>query len=166
MDQKKHNSLTVAFVVMVGSLIMVMSGGCEQMDRVAYSHYESIGGAGWDPTMVVGFSPAPVDTTLSPNQEYSLVLNIRYKGDTPAKELPLLLSEENSEGEMASQTIKVQIRDKKGMPRGKKGLVLYELSDTIKTGFKVPEGYWIEITSMCPEEYSKGITEVGLELVK
>lgn len=136
------------------------------MDRIAYSHYESIGGGSWDPSYVIGFSPTPLDTTLSPNQEYDLVLNIRYKGSCPASELPLLISEETAEGEMDSRVIKVRIRDKNGSPLGKKGLVLYELSDTIRTHFKVPEGYWVEIMSMCPEEYSEGITEVGLSLVK
>lgn len=166
MDQRRDNSLKVAFAGVVAFLMLALTSSCDQLDRVAYSHYESIGGEGWDPAMVVGFSPAPTDSTLSSNQEFYLVLNIRYKGDTPAKELPLLISEENSDGEMASQTIKVQIRDKNGMPRGKKGLVLYELSDTIRTDFKVPDGYWIEITSMCPAEYSRGITEVGLELIR
>lgn len=153
-------------IVVLCISVLVALTSCDDINDVVYSQYESIGSTGWPTTDIMGFSPAPMDSTLPADMNYTLVLNIRYNPSCRAEVLPLLFSEENAEGEMDSRTVEIRIRDSKGNLRGKKGLLLYELSDTLRTDFRIPDGYWVELMSMCPAEYSKGITDVGLSLIK
>lgn len=144
--------------------VILSIAGCGRVDDLAYSEYVSIPGTGWDPSDILGFSPLPSDSTLLSDKRYNLILNIRYNPECRAKELPVVISEESEEGEISSETLSIPLHDDNGESLGKKGLVLYELSYTLSTDFRVPDGYWVEIASMCPREYTKGITDIGLSL--
>lgn len=155
--------LVKAFVLM---FLVVAVSGCNKTDDMVYSEYVSLGNEGWDPVNVLVFSPGVADSVALSRNGYTLVLNVRYNQSCQAKELPMAITEESADGEISSEIVTVPLCDRRGRPLGKKSLVLYELSDTLRTNMNLQDGYWVEIVSMCPKEYTKGVTDIGLSLIK
>lgn len=151
-------------IILLGLIIGLAS--CKEVKTAKYSEFEHIGNDGWNPARILSFMPIPVDTMLPADTHYSLVLTLRYTSDCQVTVLPIRVSEQNEDGEYSSQIRKLCLRDKAGTPIGRKGLALYELSDTLKRNFELPENYWVELESLVPAEYTKGIYDVGLELIE
>lgn len=152
---------------MIVSLCMVLfMSGCGSNDGLCYSEYEHIGEEGWDPMRILGFSPSPIDTITSDMDKYMVVVTLRYTDECQAVDVPVMVSEQDEDGEIASEVRKIRLRDNSGKPLGRKGLVFYELSDTLRSGFKLPQNYWVELGSLAPAEYTRGISEVGMELIR
>ena len=139
---------------------------CRRVDNVAYSHFESLGGEGWDPVMVLPFFPFPLDSIVSPTDRYDLILTLRYSPRTSTAVIPLEISEEDENGPLDSRRIIIKLRDDNGNFIGRGGLPMYEISDTIKRDFKLPDGYMVEIASVSPVENTKCLQAVGLTLRK
>ena len=150
-------------IILLGLIIGLV--GCKDVKTAKYSEFEHIGEEGWDPARILSFTPMPVDTMLPADTHYSLVLTLRYSSDCRVTELPIRVTEQNDEGEYYSQIRKLTLRDKTGIPRGRKGLALYELSDTLRRAFELPGNYWVELETLAPAEYTKGVNDVGLELI-
>lgn len=140
--------------------------GCYKNDRLCYSEYEHIEDEGWEPMRILGFSPSPTDTLSAENDLFKVLVTLRYTDECRVVDLPVMITEQDDEGEFSSEVRKIALRDKSGKASGKKGLVFYELVDTLHTNFKLPHNYWIELASLAPAEYSRGISEVGVELIR
>lgn len=139
---------------------------CRRVDNVAYSHFECLGNEGWDPVMVLPFFPFPMDSIITPADRYDLILTLRYSPRTSTAVIPLEISEEDENGPMESRRLNIRLRDDNGNFIGRGGLPMYEISDTIKRNFKLPDGYLVELASLSPEENTTCIHSVGLSLRK
>lgn len=152
---------------MILSLFVILCmTGCGSNDGLCYSEYEHIEEEGWDPMRILGFSPSPVDTLASDEDKYMVVVTLRYTDECQAADVPVMVNEQDEDGEIASEVRKIRLRNDSGKTLGRKGLVFYELSDTLRSGFKLPKNYWVELASLAPAEYTRGISEVGMELIR
>ena len=151
-------------IILLGLIIGLTS--CKEVKTIRYSEFEHIGEEGWDPIRILSFAPFPTDSLLSPDTRYSLVLTLRYSQECMATQLPVRITEQNDDGDYSSRIRKLYLRDKSGNLQGRKGLALYEITDTLNKAFVLPENYLVDIEVLAPAEYSKGLVDVGLELVE
>lgn len=154
-----------------GRIILLMAiclastlGSCRRVENVVYSEFEVLGSGGWDPNYILSFAPMPVDSIVSPGDCFDLILTARYLPKKGISEIPVEITEEDENGVMAEHRITLHLRDSKGNPRGRKSVSLYEISDTIKRNFKLPDGYLIEMASLSPLSNTEGLQSVGLTM--
>lgn len=145
--------------------IGVLSQSCVEGSRPAYSEFADIGTAGWDPIRIIPFSPYPVDSVLLPTDRFDLILTVRHslRGDEAA--LPVEIYEESALGSMGTRRISVPLRNSRGEPLGRKGVVLYEVSDTLRRDFTLPPGYELSLTPLVPQSRTRSVRAIGVSLV-
>ncbi len=151
-------------IILLGLMLGLAS--CNGIKTAQYSEFEHIGDNGWNPARILSFTPMPVDTMLPADTRYSLVLTVRYNSNCKVTELPIRVNEQDEDDNYSSQIRKLYLRDNAGNPRGRKGLALYEFSDTLKREFELPGGYLVELEALTPMEYTEGVNDVGLELIQ
>lgn len=162
---------------------------CGNSERALYSEYAAIGNGGWNPDDKLIFSPkikydakgasesvgaksvngaksALGTNDWNPGEDrYAMLLNVRYGFSCMADSIPVLVCEERGDEELNSFVYMLHLRDDKGERRGKKSVVLYELTDTICKMSSVPTDYCVQLSSLAPAEYTSGLSDVGLSLI-
>ncbi len=148
------------------SACLVMSAACRRVDNVAYADFENFGSEGWDPALPLPFVPWPMDSIVNPGDKFDLVLTVRYSPRSSISQIPIEICEEDENGVFAKTRFTLNLRDNKGDPRGKKGISLYEFSDTLRRNFSIPDGYMIELQSLSPVEATYGLNSIGFSLLE
>lgn len=152
--------------LIIVAVLMTAGASCRRVGNVVYADFAAFGTEGWDPVCVVPFSPWPVDSVVTPDDRFDLILTLRYSPGEVPMEIPLEITEEDENGIAGTNRISIRLRDKEGKPRGRKGLWLYEISDTLRRGFRIPDGYLVEIASLSPSSHTRGLRNIGLTLIK
>lgn len=157
--------ITGSISLIIAALILPMlAGSCRRVENVVYSEFELLGSQGWDPARILSFAPMPVDSVVSDSDRFDLILTARYLPAAGISELPLEITEEDENGVFADHRLTLRLRDEKGNPRGRKSISLYEISDTVKKNFHLPDGYLIEIASFSPISDTEGLQSLGLTM--
>ena len=156
--------INIAWACLAVCLTLLPS--CRRVDNVVYADFENFGSDGWDPARPLPFVPWPMDSIVNPGDRFDLVLTVRYSPLSSLSLLPVEISEEDENGVFAKTRINLRLRDGKGHPRGKKGISLYEFSDTIRRNFSIPDGYLIELQSLSPIEGTEGLNSIGFSLLE
>lgn len=159
----KNSGAARWMMLLIATLLI---SGCYKNYGLCYSEYEHIGEEGWEPMRILGFSPSPADTLSAEKDRFKVLITLRYTDECRVADLPVMITEQDDEGEIASEVCNISLRDKSGKASGNKGLVFYELVDTLHSNYKLPQNYWIELASLAPAEYSRGISEIGVELIR
>lgn len=147
-------------------LIFLMLTSCNEVKQTAYSEFVAFGSDGWDPVCVLDFAPYPVDSVCTPGDKFDLILTLRYSPRDLAEVIPIEITEEDEEGVIGTRRVSIPLCDADGKPRGKRGIALYEISDTIKKGFSLPDGYSISVQSLSPAENTLCLRNLGIILVR
>lgn len=142
----------------------LMASGCRRVEDVAYSDFRSFGSDGWDPGTVLSFAPWPMDSVVMPADRFDMVLTLRYIPRPGVSVIPIEITEEDEDGVTAIRRINVRLRKSDGNPRGHRDISLYEISDTIRRRFAIPQGYLVELTSLSPADNTAGLKNIGLSL--
>lgn len=145
--------------------VCFLLGSCRGEDTPAYSEFVAFGSDGWDPICIVGFNPYPNDSLNIKSQRYDLVMTLRYIGKDLTPYVPLEITEENEDGVIATERRIIHLSDSSGTPLGKKGIVLYEISDTLHRAMKIPDGYSISFTTLSPPENTLCLRNLGVSLI-
>lgn len=156
--------MLICRILLVG--MVAVCGSCRQIDNIVYSDFMSFGSGGWDPACVLPFSPLPMDSVMDPDERYDLILTLRYSSIGASSDIPLEITEEDENGVTGTRVLKVHLRHDNGKPRGRKGICLYEISDTLRGNFKLPDGYMVEIASLSPASNTVSLRNIGLTLSK
>ena len=153
-------------ILLIAILSLLALTSCNEVKDVAYSEFVAFGSDGWDPVCPLDFSPYPADSVMTPGEKFDLILTLRYSPRNLASVIPIELTEEDEEGVMATTRISIPLCNAKGKPRGMRGIALYEVSDTIKKGVSLPDGYSISVQSLSPAENTLCLRNLGIILVR
>lgn len=98
--------------------------------------------------------------SLSPND---VILTLRYTNRCHSRDV-IFNIEQNSlrHTQPDSSQVVFHLFSTEGHPLGKGNYGVYELSDTIRKNFNVPDGYVVSVQSMLPESATTGIKSLGL----
>lgn len=157
------NAVISTFMIILSGIIMLF-GSCRRVDNVVYSEFANFDNEGWDPVCVLPFSPWPLDSILNPTDRFDLILTLRYAPNHTSSEIPIEISEEDENGVFTTNRLTVRLRDKNGKPRGRKSLYLYEISDTLRRGMQLSDGYVVNIATLSPSSNTRGLRNLGLTL--
>ncbi|MDE7438387.1 MAG: hypothetical protein K2M93_07870 [Muribaculaceae bacterium] len=147
-------------------MIFLMLTSCEEVKQTAYSEFVAFGSDGWDPVCTLDFTPYPTDSVITPGEKFDIILTLRYSSRNLTDAIPMEITEEDEEGVMATEQVTIALCDRNGKPRGKRGVALYEISDTIKKDYSLPDGYSISIQSLYPADNTLCLRNLGIILVK
>ncbi len=140
-------------------------GACRRIDNAVYSEFAAFGSEGWDPMSTADFAPWPSDSVMNSADRFDLILTLRYSPKDATSEIPMELTEEDENGVIDVRNITMRLRDDAGNLLGNKSVFLYEISDTIRRDFKIPDGYSVSIASLSPASNTLGLRNIGLTLV-
>lgn len=116
----------------------------------------------WDPLYVVEMQPQR--DTLRTDRHYDLILCLRYKNDMAPRKVYLCVEEESLQTRPETRKVSLNLLDNGNNPVGHGNFGLYEVYDTLKRDFKVPEGYSVAIHPADNRPLPVGIVNVGLIL--
>lgn len=157
-------SAAISTLAIILTGITVFFGSCRRVDNVVYSEFANFDSRGWDPVCVLPFSPWPMDSIINTGDKFDLILTLRYAPDYATSLIPLEITEEDENGVFATTRVSVRLLDKNGKPRGRKSVYLYEISDTLRKGFKLSDGYAVNIATLSPPSNTRGLRNLGLTL--
>lgn len=146
------------------AFIAIFVTSCREVENVAYSDFVAFGTEGWDPLYVIDFSPFPVDSVLEHGEKFDIILTLRYSPKHLAQQIPIEVTEEDEGGVIGTSRISVSLCDADGKPKGKRGIALYEISDTLKRDFVLPEGYMLSLSSLSPSSNTLCLRNLGITL--
>ncbi len=152
-----HKSGLVAFFF----LIFILLVSCVENKEIVYE-YKNIKNALWDKEDIVTFE-VPVTDTLS---RFDVFVDIRNDNSYPYKNIWLLISLKDTEGQIQKDTINVPLADDFGKWLGKKGLSLYEKEKLFKTiQFPRKGTYIYSVQHGMRREKLEGINDVGIRII-
>lgn len=145
--------------------ITIACGSCTKDSSAAYSQFVHIAETGIPEGWEYEFNPLPTDSTLLPDTSFDEIIVVRYTNSFSSKSVILNIEEVSLEHERPdSLEIKLSLFSNKGRPLGKGNYGIYEVSDTIRKGIKIPEGYSVSVSSPLPGESTVGIKAIGIIL--
>ncbi|MDE6298116.1 MAG: gliding motility lipoprotein GldH, partial [Muribaculaceae bacterium] len=153
--------------VVAGIVFSFLSVSCSGLSHVDYSEFDNFSPEGIPPGWVAEFNPYPHDSLLAGSNLYDVVVMVRYNGRCSSREVIIDL-EETSLDKMTPDSLRISMPlfNQGGKSLGKGNLGLYELTDTIRRGFHIPEGYTVAVTTPLSSEQTVGINAIGVKLVE
>lgn len=146
--------------------ILLLMPGCNQIKMADYSGFTNIDSNGMPTGFQYEFSPSFVDSTFDYSGEYDVVIAVRFTNSCPSQQVIFNIEEFSLEQELPdSLTLEIPLFGTDGLPLGQKYYGVSEVTDTIRKGFRVPEGYSLSLSSPLPTAATSGIKAVGLVLI-
>lgn len=150
---------------LAAAVALVLTAACGKLDRTAYSHFEDIGGNGWDPAYVICFEPWPADSAEVSAERYDMELVTRSTMRKPLTRLPLAVTIEDADGTLRSDTI--VIGDPKGPEmRLKERYGVRECTITLDENVRLTDGYSVSLSPLCEPSATSGLINVGIMLTR
>ncbi len=150
---------------LLAAMIIVLPG-CSQIKTADYSGFTNIGNEGMPTNWVYELSPFSPDSTLTLPGVYDVVIAVRYTNNCPSQSVIFNIEQFSLAHEQPdSARIEIPLFDKEGVALGKTRYGINEMTDTIRRGYRIPEGYTLSLSSPLPTEATAGIKAVGLVLV-
>lgn len=145
--------------------MIIMLPGCSQIKTADYSGFTNIGNEGMPTDWVYEFSPFSPDSTLNLSGVYDVVITVRYTNNCPSQSVIFNIEQFSLiQDQPDSVRIEIPLFDDEGTPLGKSRYGINEMTDTIRRGYRIPEGYTLSLSSPLPTEATAGIKSVGLVL--
>lgn len=154
---KKVSRLLTSFVM------MVTLAACVYLPTVHYSQFVSIPAEGMPKDWQFTFSPADSIDSIARQIPVNVIVAVRYAGRCRARNIVLNVEEMALDFEHPdSSAISLQLFTDDGRPLGRGVYGVYEISDTLRRNFIIPEGYFISISSPLPTDMTRGINDLGI----
>jgi gliding motility-associated lipoprotein GldH len=143
-------------------LLLIIVSAC-QKKRDFYFQYKGIEEATWNQAASFDFAVAVTDTF----SYYDIFLEVRNNDSYPFRNLWLFVNLKTPEGNTRNDTVNCELADVYGKWHGK-GNNLYTLSFPFEQNvrFHIPGTYLYSIRQGMREDYLKGISDIGLRVVK
>ncbi|MBD5298357.1 MAG: gliding motility lipoprotein GldH [Bacteroides sp.] len=137
--------------------------GCDEKSAPEYSGFEHIPAQGIPLGWEFEFNPLAEDSVTLLSGTHDVAVAIRYTNRCKARDVIINVEEisllhDNPD----SLTVTIPLFDKYGEPVGKGNFGIYEVTDTIRRGMRVPEGYTISLSSPLPDSVTSGINAIGV----
>lgn len=143
-------------------LMLVMVAGCTR-PSAGWSGFASTDPEGWNPLRSYELTPVPPDSAPRWTGLWDVVLCVRYLPSAPCDALTLTVTEENAAADtLASRDIRFTLFGADGRREGRGLYGVYEICDTLRTGFTPPEGYTVTWSVPPGAAAPHGITDVGV----
>lgn len=136
---------------------------CALTDMPVMSVFQDFNGEGVPSGIVFDFSPSPEDSASLSSHPCDIILKLRYTNRCKSRNV-IFNVEQNSLAHEQPDSSKVvfHLFSPYGKPLGIGNYGVYELSDTIRRHYQVPEGYVVSLTSPLPVSATIGIQSIGL----
>lgn len=152
------------YISILFGMLLIMPG-CSHINVADYSGFANIPPEGMARDWAFEFSPFVDDSTLSTSVPYDVVIAVRYTNNCPSGSVVFNIEEFSLHHEHPdSSTVRLQLFDDDGFPVGRIRYGINEVSDTIRRGYRIPEGYTLTLSSPLPTDATAGIRSVGLVL--
>lgn len=146
------------------SLLFLLSG-CSQINVADYSGFTNIPPDGIPTNWEYELSPEYPDSILDLTKLYDVVIAVRYTPTCPSQSVIFNIEEFSLSHEYPdSTTVELTLFDNDGQPLGKSRYGIFEVTDTIRRGYRLPPGYSLSLSSPLPSASTTGIKAVGLVL--
>lgn len=152
-------------IIITIAMVMFAMAGCRNVGDTLYVQYADIPPEGWNPAEPVVFKPAAADTSLN-GQRMNLILLVRYRIHKPMADLPIMISIEDESGIIRNDSIMIRTFTPDGIPLGKGGMGIAEISDTLLRGFIPDRGLLVRTASLVAPKSSEGLLNIGMKLEK
>lgn len=153
------------WIVFSSFLFSILCSSCLQNAGVEYSCFAATGETGISENWEYEFSPIPADSASIGKIPYDLILVVRYSSTTESKDVMFDIEEFSLQQDSPDTTsVKVSLFNEENKPLGKGNFSIYEITDTLRHGMKIPEGYTISVSSPLPQEETRGINAIGIVL--
>lgn len=147
-------------LIMIFSVIALLSSSCNNLDRVVWAHFTDISPDGWKELPAVTFEP---DSTVRTGETYDVLLSVRYYPHQCSEKITLCMEQESLNDLSSNSEVTLRLLDNDGKANGHGNYGIYVITDTVMHAMKMPEGWTLSVT---PQKTYKGITDVGLTIVK
>lgn len=155
----------IPLVLICATLITLWCGSCEAPEKVAYSHFEQIPSSGWDPMNVLVFEPWPADSAEAANRTYNMDMVLRYTSRKPAFKFPMVMTIENDNGTVRSDTLMLSA-DSDKETKGKIHYGVREVTINLDKSVRLSDGYTVMLSPLSSPEYTEGLLNIGIMLIR
>lgn len=139
--------------------------GCDRFSDAEFTDFVDIGPSGIPEGWNYEFAPSLSDTTKNFTGSYNVVIAVRYSKLCPSKSVIFNIEEISLQHDAPeSQMREMTLFDEEGIPVGKGNYGVYEVTDTLRHGYSLPERYSLSISSMLPDSSTIGIKSIGFIL--
>lgn len=147
------------------AVLLVLMQGCSPFNVADYSDFTPIGPDGIPTDWEYEFSPSQTDSLLDLSGKYDVIIALRYTNLCPSKSVVLNI-EEFSLMHEHPDTLKTEITlfDELGNPLGQVHYGIFEITDTLKRDYRLPDGYTLSVSSPLPASATAGVRAIGLIL--
>lgn len=148
-------------------LFVFFLSACDDITPVEYAAFENFPPSGIPPLWTGEFRPIPRDSDDISSARYDLVMTVRYNSRCRSRCLVIDAEEISLENmEPLDSRHQIELFDINGNPAGTGNLGLYEVSDTLHSAWRLPEGYSISLSTPLSPEDTEGINAIGIRLVR
>lgn len=137
---------------------------CGDSTRTAYSRFQDIGEAGWDPAGVLVFEPWPADSAEAATGRFKMELVMRYASRGIQSAIPVALTIEDENGVIRADTFAVGPGSPIAPALERKTFGVREWGITLDPDLRLTDGYAVTISTLAPRERTAGLLNVGLIL--
>lgn len=147
------------------TLLLFLMPGCGPIKVADYSGFTAIGPAGMPTGWEYEFFPEEADSLLDLSIPYDVIVAVRYTNRCASRSVILNIEEFSLNQEHPDSTISdIHLFDEEGQPLGQGNYGIFEVTDTIRKAYRVPEGYTLSVSTPLPSSATVGIRAIGLIL--
>ncbi len=147
-------------VMAVSSLLL---SSCVFSDLPSVSVVQDFGEEGIPPGIVFDLSTSPQDSAALSDRLCDIILTLRYTKNCRSREVIFNIEQNSlSHTKPDSSQVTFHLFSPSGRALGKGSYGVFEVSDTIRKGYKVPDGYVVSATSPLPQSATEGVKSLGL----
>ncbi|MDE6007967.1 MAG: hypothetical protein K2G90_02040 [Muribaculaceae bacterium] len=145
----------------------LLLSACVEITHVEYSQFDTFKTKGIPLGWVADFSPHPADSAELDRSLYDVVLTIRFNSRSRSRNIVLDIEEYSlSHPAPDSTRLDLTLFSDNGKPLGNGNLGLFEITDTLRHGVPIHEGYSVSISTPLSPEETVGINAIGISLSK
>lgn len=150
------------YMILVLTCCLVVGTSCHRVEMPVYSQFEKIPSDGWDPADQISFEPLVADSTLLTGRNYRQQIVIRYSSRRSIRSFPVVVTAEDENGVVFSDTVRAELFDHSGRPAGTGNYGVYELVLLTSNIRNLQAGYAVTVQSLVDKERTAGVLNVGL----
>lgn len=142
---------------------IVAATSCVEIPEAHFSRFADIPEEGVPQGWEFVFNPTESDSAGVISGPHDIVVATRYTKECPSRSIILRIEEFSlAHTTPDTATVEIPLFDDEGNPLGRGIYGIYEISDTIRKGITVADGYSVALSSPLPAEETRGIKALGI----
>lgn len=149
----------------IAILLSFILPGCGHIKVADYSGFTAIGPNGMLTGWEYEFCPQESDTLLDLSIPYDVIVAVRYTNRCASRSVILNIEEFSLKHEHPdSIVVDIPLFDEEGYPLGQGNYGIFEVTDTLRKAYLIPEGFSLSVSTPLPSSTTVGIRAIGLIL--